>query len=593
MIAQTLSRLAPVLILAGLLLACAQPTEIANMTDNVPNPVTTTDEPPCPEYTWPLAEPAYNSKIVRDLSAFEAALAAFPAGRAAELDALLTTATIPTIQALLDSRTLTSVELVTYYVDRIRRYDIDRLNAVMTLNPAALAIAAEMDAEREAGARRGPLHGIPVLLKDNIATGDGMATTAGAYALRDWRPARDAFLAGRLREAGAIILGKTNLSEFANYTDPCTPNGFSTLGGQTQNPHGSFDPLGSSSGSAVATAANFAAATIGTETQGSLIMPAVANGIFTLKTSRGLVSRAGIVPLLEAQDVPGPMTRTATDLAVLLAAMAGPDANDPATAAAAGLDGVDFLAFASADAARRVRVGVPTYLPESVDTLAAGMAAHGEPFTDEQHREMIAALPQLNAELSDPMVAMLEKAGLQVVRVDAARVNAIPTPDLSAVLPYGFRHDFDAFAAALGEELPVGSLAEVAAINAADPANRVPYGQRHITEAVATGAVDSSMTAEAFAGLITEGRAETQAGIREVLARYGVDVLYLPHGQQYAAAGFPALSVPAGLGPDGKPVGLPFIADFLGDGQLIAVAYALEQAGTTRPVPELDGRDGG
>lgn len=544
--------------------------------------MTPDDEVQCPEQTWPMPEPANNSKIARDLSAFEDALAAFPAGRAAELDAILTNATIPEMQALLGAGSLTSVELVTYYVERIRRYDVGQLNAIMTLNPNAPATAAALDAERAATGSRGPLHGIPVLVKDNIATHD-MLTTAGAYALRDWQPDRDAFLVSQLREAGAIILGKTNLSEFANYTDPCTPNGFSTLGGQTRNPHGPFDPYGSSSGSGVASAANFAAAAVGTETQGSIIAPADVNGVFGLKTSRGLVSRDHVVPLMEAQDVPGPMARNATDLAVMLTAMAGVDTNDPATQDAAALDGTDFLRFVSDEAAGRVRVGVPAYLPESIMRQAAAYEAEGLEFTPELRQQTLDRNAEANAMLSEPMAAALREAGLAVVLVDRAAVDTIPRPDLLALLPYSFRHDFDAFMAALGDNAPVGSLAEVVALNAADPANRAPYGQRYVARAAET-----TMTAAEYNALVSEGRRSTQAAIRAVLADNDIDVLFMPTGQQYAAAGFPALSVPAGLDEDGRPQGLHFVADFLGEPSLLAVAYALERAGAARPVPLLD-----
>ena len=190
---------------------------------------------------FPRPEPEYNAKRVRDLSPFADALAGLTAERVAKLDALLADATVLDMQQAMDDGALTSEELVTYYVDRIQRYDIDKLNSVMELNPQALEIARQLDEERAAGNLRGTMHGIPVLLKDNIATGDGMHTTAGAYALKDWQPDRDAFLVQQLRTAGAVILGKANLSEWANWMDPCMPNGFSTLGGQTRNPYGPFE----------------------------------------------------------------------------------------------------------------------------------------------------------------------------------------------------------------------------------------------------------------------------------------------------------------------------------------------------------------
>ncbi|MEJ2754099.1 MAG: amidase family protein, partial [Chloroflexota bacterium] len=245
--------------------------------------------------TIPLPEPAYSNKRPRDLEPFALALNDLTPERIAELDVLLAGKTIPEIQVLMDEVQLTSGELVTYYVSRIDQNDIDKLNSVMELNPEALDIAASLDAERLAGASRGAMHGIPVLLKDNIATGDEMHTTAGAFALKDWQADRDAFLVQQLREAGALILGKANLSEWANYTDPSMPSGFSTLGGQTRHPYGPFDPLGSSTGSAVSVAANLTTVSVGTETQGSIIQPAASNGVVAIKTSRGLSDGCGSI----------------------------------------------------------------------------------------------------------------------------------------------------------------------------------------------------------------------------------------------------------------------------------------------------------
>ncbi|HMQ54606.1 MAG TPA: amidase family protein, partial [Anaerolineae bacterium] len=310
----------------------------------------------CPEINtgrqYPLAEPDYTGKRARDLSAFETALADFTPERAAALDALLTGKTIPELQSLLDSGDLTSAELVTYYVDRIRRYDLDKLNSVMELNPEALDIARKLDAERAAGTLRGPMHGIPVLLKDNIATGDRTHTTAGAAALQDWVADRDAFLVQQIRAAGGLILGKANLSEWANFMDPCMPSGFSVVGGQTRHPYGPFDPRGSSSGSAVSVAANLTTVSVGSETSGSLIQPARVNGAVALRPSQGLISRDYVVPLGPDLDTPGPMGRSLTDVAILLNAMTGVDPRDPKTGDAAALAGTDFTRFLNLDRAR-------------------------------------------------------------------------------------------------------------------------------------------------------------------------------------------------------------------------------------------------
>ena len=315
----------------------------------------------CPDAasrTFPLAEPDYNAKRPLDLSAFADALAAFDPARAQELDALLAGKALPELQALLDSGDLTSVELVTYYLDRIQRYDVDRLNSVIELNPQALADAAAADAARSAGNVLGALHGIPVLLKDNIATGGDLHTTAGAYALKDWQPDRDAFLVQQLRDAGALIFGKTNLSEWANYMDPCMPSGFSVVGGQTRNPYGPHETYGSSSGSGVAVGANLTTVAVGSETSGSLIQPARVNSIVGMRPSLGLISRDYVVPLGPHLDTTGPMGRSVTDVALLLNVLKGVDENDPKTADAAALAGVDFTQYLSLDEARKVRVGV-------------------------------------------------------------------------------------------------------------------------------------------------------------------------------------------------------------------------------------------
>ena len=307
---------------------------------------------------YPLAEPDYNAKRPLDMSAYSAALDGYTSQRRAELDALVMEKPAVEIEKLLDEGRLTSVELVTYYADRIRRYDVDKLNSVIELNPDALADAAVLDDERKAGNLRGPLHGIPVLLKDNIAAAAPLHTTAGAVALKDWQADRDAFVVQKLRDAGAIILGKANLSEWANYMDACMPSGFSAVGGQTRNPYGPYDTLGSSSGSAVSVSANLTALSLGSETSGSIVQPGRYNGVVALRPSLGLVSRDYVIPLGPDLDTTGPMGRSLADVAALLTVMAGVDKNDPKTSDAASLAGVDFTQFLSLDQARKLRVGV-------------------------------------------------------------------------------------------------------------------------------------------------------------------------------------------------------------------------------------------
>jgi amidase len=539
---------------------------------------------------FPRTEPEYNAKRVRDLSPFAGALAGLTKERVAELDALLADATILDMQRAMAGGTLTSEELVTYYLDRIRRYDVDKLNSVMELNPQVLDIARQMDEERAAGKVRGDMHGIPVLLKDNIATGDGMHTSAGAYALKDWQPDRDAFLVQQLRDAGAVILGKANLSEWANWMDPCMPNGFSTLGGQTRNPYGPFETYGSSSGSAVAAAANLAAVTVGTETQGSIILPAQVNSVVGLKTSMGLVSRDYVVPLLEWQDVPGPMGRTVTDVAVLLTALAGVDKNDPVTQDSAALategsaqPGVDFTRFLSVEAAKALRLGIIVYSDEDIENILDQFGMKGDPG---EGAENLRKIYRANSEMQRQTGKVFTDLGFEVVEVSAL---ALPERvDVSAALPYGFKDAINRFLPKLGAQVKVGSLEEIIALNSEDPANRAPYGQGHLE-----ASQNSPLSAEKYLALKEKNQSTTRDALSKLFAENDIDVLLSDVGQAYAPAGFPAMTVPTGYGGKGQPTGLTMIADYLGEPDLIAVGYALEQTKQARRAPDLDNPSGG
>jgi len=545
------------------------------------------DEDGCPRRAFPLAGPATTARRPIDLAPFAAALAGLSADRRLALDGWLLEASLAGIQAALAGGRTTSVELVTYYLDRIARYDAGGLNAVLALNPHALETAAALDAERAAAGPRGPLHGIPVLLKDNVATGDGLPTTAGAYALRDWRPERDAFLVARLREAGAVVLGKTNLSEWANYTDPCLPNGFSAVGGQTNSPYGPFDPSGSSTGSAVAVAANLAPVSVGSETQGSIIWPARDHSLVGLKPSVGLVSRSGVVPLVDWMDTPGPFGRSVADVAALLTALAAPgpegiDAYDPATTDAVPLAGRDFTRYLSPAMAGRVRVGVIAVTEGDVAVaLAQRQATLGRPLTAAEEAGVRDALVETVE--GERIAAALRAQGVAVVVIPYQHSFRLAAPELGGVLEYGFRNSLDRFLSGWAAGAPVGSLAEVAAVYAADPANRAPYGFRSVAGSAAT-----EMTAADYAVRVEANRAGAQAAIRALLREYGVDVLAGEVGQSYAAAGFPALAVPDGLQSSGEPAGVVLIGDYLSEPQLLAVGAAYERARAGRVAPDLD-----
>ncbi len=530
---------------------------------------------------FPVSEPNYTSKRIRDFSPFTKALANFSVQRRKELDTQLLEATVPKMQQLMASGKLSATELVVYYLDRIQRYDINKLNSVMELNPNALEIAQKLDAERKAGQVRGGMHGIPVLIKGNIATGDKMHTTAGAYALKDWRPDRDAFLVQQLRKSGAVILGKANLSEWANYLDPAMPSGFTALGGQTRHPYGSFNPLGSSTGSAVSVAANLTAVSVGSETQGSIVKPAATNGVVGLKTSRGLVSGDYVIPLIDWMDVPGPIGRTVTDVAVLLNAMTGIAPNQSPDAKGAALAKTDFTQFLSLAAARKRRVGVAIVTKASIVQLVENHAAKHPEITAEGKVELVnqlnADLPELNRK-SRQIIVPLKKLGIQVVEVNLEQTP--DAPDSNAALEYGFKASINAFLAKT-PGVPVKDLAAIIAVNNGDPNNRIPYGQGYLTASQKT---DSD--SPEYAAMRAKNQSTMQAGFNQLFKTANIDVL-ISDTQAYAAAGYPALTVPTGVSPKGEPEGIFLIGKYLGEPDLLAVGYAYEQATHARKPPNL------
>lgn len=557
--ANTLFEKLPILLITGVLLTAAGGGANVVNAEGLPQ--------------FPLAEPGYSSKRQLDSSAFEAALSGLDPNRIAVMDALVVDATLLDFQALMDNGQFNAEELVTYYVQRIKAYDVDKLNSVLELNPEALTFARDLDVERAAGTIRSPMHGIPVLFKDNIATGDGMHTAAGAWAMRDWQPSRDAFLVSQLRDAGAIVLGKANLSEWANYMDVDMPNGFSVLGGQTRNPYGAYDTLGSSSGSAVAAAANFAAVTVGTETQGSIILPAKINGVVGLKTSRGLVSRDLILPLIDWMDVPGPIGRTVTDVAVMLSAMTGEDEKDPATFDAVEVAGTDYTQFLVPENAVGKKLGIIVQDNALIDQMIADFE-----LAEDSAAQFRQAMIQSNDKVRMQAAPFVD-IGIEVVEVSAASMPS--TPDLGAVIDYGFRSALDAFLSDLSDEAPVRSLAEIVDINSADSDNRAPYGQGYLESAM-----NSPLTANEYAAQVAESMSVTD-DLASLFETYDLDVL-LSDSQIYAATGFPALTVPAGYGEDGQPEGITLIGDFLGEDNLIIIGYAYEQATQARQMPDLD-----
>lgn len=533
----------------------------------------------CPQRSFPVPDPAASAKRPLDFAPYGAALRNFSPEQAAAVGAAVDGKTIPELQALMAGGALTAEQLTLSYLARIQQYDEGRLNSVLELNPAALTIAQELDAERAAGALRGPLHGIPVLLKDNIATGDGMHTTAGNAALKEWRADRDAFLVQRLREAGAIILGKNNLSEWANYTDPCMPNGFSALGGQTRNPHGPYDTLGSSSGSAASVAAGLTTVSVGSETAGSLVQPSRANGVVGMRPSKGLVSGDYIIPLEPSLDTAGPIGRSVTDVAVLLTALAAADPGDPASAGAAALADTDFTQYLSLDEARKLRVGV--IIPDVALGIPPEQLAAASPA---DLAELVGMLPPTYLLPSAQVLELLEGQGIAVVFIPASSLPTIVESLHIAYMNYGFREGVGDLFSGVGAPAPIGSLADAAAFVSADAAARAPYGQRYVENSAAT-----TITAEQYAASL---RAAQQIGDAWVAALQANDVDVFMNGSSYTgigATGVAAITLPTGRSADtGEPTGLVIAGPRLSDAKLIALAYAIEQGLNVRLVPDLD-----
>ena len=421
-----------------------------------------------------------------------------------------------------------------------------RLNAVVELNPDAPSMARTLDEERAAGHLRGALHGIPVLLKDNIGTGDQLHTTAGALALRDAKADRDAQIVRQLRAAGAIILGKTNLSEWANFMTTASINGFSAIGGHTRNPHGRFDVGGSSAGSAVAVAAGFAPLAIGTETAGSIVYPAGQNGVVGFKPSLGAVSRDRIVPISAAMDTAGPMAMSVMDVARLQTVLAAADETDPLSAAAAPLHGLDYTRSLTPDALVGVRIGLPT--PAD--------------FPRQDDRAQL-----------DTMVAVLTEAGATIIEFDFTP----PQLDYLTVLKYGLHHGVDAYLAATQTPgATIRALADVIAFNQLDIPNRAPYGQDLLEAAGAENATAAEIEAQIQRNRVLAGKT-----LRDLLTRHDVTLLISLNNLLtglYAPAGFPALCVPGIRRESGEPVGLTIVGDFLADARILAAGYAFEQA---------------
>ena len=487
---------------------------------------------------------------------------------------------ITELSAAMRNGDTTARQITQEYLDRIAAMDHagPALHYVIETNPDALSIADSLDAERRAGRLRGPMHGIPVLVKDNIDTADRMTTTAGSLALEGSRPARDAHVAAQLRAAGAIILGKTNLSEWANFRSTHASSGWSGRGGQARNPYAlDRTPSGSSSGSAGAAASSYCAVAVGTETDGSITSPAAACSLVGLKPTIGLVSRSGIIPIAHSQDTAGPMARTVTDAAILLGALVGKDPRDTATSRAPSPAADAYVRALDAAGLKGARIGVAR-------ARYTGYSTHA----DAAFETSLVAMKEAGAVIVDP--ADITTAG----KFDEAEYE---------VLLYEFKADLQAYLATLPAGARARTLDDLIAFNNAHPREEMPYFKQEIFEQAAKkGPLTSSGYRKALA---TCGRLARIQGLDATFAKHRLDAIVAPtqgppalidlvngdpsgasSTSPCAVAGYPAITVPMGYAL-GLPLGITFMGKAWSEATLIKLAYAFEQATKVRVPPRF------
>jgi amidase len=476
-----------------------------------------------------------------------------------------------------ESGDFTIREVVQAYLDRISEIDDGGpiLNSIIITNPDAIRIAEELDQEWKEGKIRGPLHGIPVVLKDNIDTHDRMPTTAGSRALRDSHPLKDSFVAYKLRKAGAVILGKANLSEWANFRGDLSTSGWSGLGGLTKNPYElSRNPCGSSSGSGVAVSANLTMLAIGTETNGSIVCPSTSNGIVGIKPTVGLVSRSGIIPISFTQDTPGPMARTVRDAAVCLGALVGIDSADEKTWASKGNYYRDYSQFLNPDGLKGKRMGFfkgPLGSHYKVDSL------------------MYLA------------VDFLKKQGVEIIEIDEITADEVGQYSYEIML-YEYKDGLNKYFQSLGPTAPIHSVEELIAFNESDSVELKYFNQYYLKMAQEKGPLTDEAYQEALRKMLKGSRED---GIDRVMDTCDLDAIIAPTGgpawktdlvngdsfhvgssSPAARAGYPNISVPMGF-IDGLPVGISFFGRAWSEPVLIEIAYAYEQATRHRSAPEF------
>ncbi|WP_314591101.1 amidase family protein [Paenibacillus terrigena] len=474
-------------------------------------------------------------------------------------------ATILELQDAMYKGEVTSRELVMYYMYRIATFDQSGpiINSIMEMNPDAIFIAEALDQERKLVGARSPLHGIPVLLKGNIETNDKMHTSAGALALENHISSNDAFLVQKLRNAGAIILGKTNMTEWANGMSTSMWAGYSSIGGQTKNPYGDYFPGGSSTGSAASVAANFTTVAVGTETSASILSPSVQNAIVGIKPTVGLISRSGIIPWSYSQDTAGPMARTVTDAAILLGALTGKDESDPATWKNESSN-VDYTSFLDKDGLSNATIGIFRNIPP------------------EKYRD----IGEYDEQLFNDAVAILKDSGANVI-------EEIEIPSFNREWEYNkmnieFKHAVEHYLQSLPSHLPIHTLQELIEWNEQNTEKALKYGQDALKyrSQLENRLKSQEYILEAIADLYYS----QNMGIDHALKKYGLDTILFPSyvgADICAKAGYPSIAVPAGFQDNGRAFGFTFAGTAFSEPTLIRIAFAFEQKTKHRRMPDL------
>lgn len=471
--------------------------------------------------------------------------------------------TIKDIQIAMENGVVTSKELVMYYLQRIAKYDQDgpKINSILEINPDAIFIAEALDHERNTKGSRGLLHGIPVLLKDNIETKDSMHTSAGTIALEKHISGQDAFIVKKLRKAGAIILGKTNMTELANGMSTDMWAGYSSRGGQVLNPYGDFFVGGSSSGSAVAVAANFTVLSVGTETDASILSPAIQNSVVGIKPTVGLVSRAGVIPFTYSQDTAGPFARTVTDAAILLGTLTGVDLHDPATNKSEGRSQKDYSTYLDSKGLRGARIGVFNHISDKSDEYDEDLFKY--------------AIQTIGAE-----------GAIVIEDIDIPSFNR----DWSwGVSIYELKHSLDNYLSKLPSYIPVHSISELIEFNESISEKALKYGQNKLE--FRKGLPNTLRNPEYLKAKLEDVYFSQEQGIDFALKKYDLDAILFPSyiGSTICAkAGYPTVALSAGYMKCGKPFGITFAGTAFSEGTLIKVAYAFEQSTKHRRSPNLN-----